>query len=197
MKSKKCIIFVICIMLLNLLVVGCAKTEPIKENDNSALDNEPTVEEKYEDFKKDYNKILENFQMKDFEELGDYRGITITDTEPSKIFPEENDMLNNDTNKPIRKNIYYYNKKDKVFINITHIFIETSMGNHLLTSDYPIQDFNDNGIAVPLYNEHFMCYDNTLVSLKTVYTGKKKDFSIWKYYIEALKEYERVLETAQ
>ena len=90
-----------------------------------------------------------------------------------------------------------YNRKDKVLINITHIFINTSIGNHLLSSDYPRQEFEDIDIMVPIYNEHFMCYSNTLVSLKTIYTGKKKNFSIGNYYLNALKEYERVLEITQ
>ena len=202
-NNKQYIIFITCIIILCLLP-GCNGKDMnnknnISKNENSTIVyDKVSIEEKYEKFEKDYNKILENYKIDGFEELGwEYRGPAITFSEPSKIFKEENDMINGDPNKPVRKNIYYYNRKDKVLINITHIFINTSIGNHLLSSDYPRQEFEDIDIMVPIYNEHFMCYSNTLVSLKTIYTGKKKNFSIGNYYLNALKEYERVLEITQ
>lgn len=208
-RSKKKIVFIIGIAVCFLLS-GCKNTEkkadegmsPVEtdcsvEDNNQAVkeDKNSDIEEKYERFLEDYNMVLDNFKLDGFEEMGEeYRGTSYTMSDPCDVFPEEIDMIDDGSDRPVRMNVYYYNKKKKVLINVTHIFIATSMGNHRLTNDYPRDEMREAGIEIPAYEDYYMCYNNTLVDLKTIYTGNKKDFSIYKYSLSAVNEYIRVLE---
>ena len=42
-------------------------------------------------------------------------------------------LINDDFNKPVKKNLYYWNKKEDILIYITHIYSYKPLGKHILT----------------------------------------------------------------
>ena len=185
---KKLICF-LSIIFICFFTSGCAN----KEIQDEAQKKNNT----YETFEQDYKHIAENFNIKGFQKTGD--GET---NRSCVIFPENNyfeekkDMIDDDINKSVKKNLFYIDKKRKVLVYITHMYLKKPIGKKLITADLPADEYKaDKTLQLPYFEEYYFSYRNTLVSLKIMHVGESSDVTkkFSDITIQVFKEYVKLL----
>ncbi|MDD3746853.1 MAG: hypothetical protein PHD70_10325 [Anaerostipes sp.] len=150
----------------------------------------------YQIFQKDYQNIAENYKMKGFSKTGDgeLQHSCVIFPE-NKYFKEKKDMVDDDFNQPVKKNLYYLNKDKSILIYITQMYSKKEVGKQLITSDIPMDEYKfSNGTT--FFEEYYMSYHHTIVSFKVMNLGKntKKQISRTKSLtIDAIQAYTKIL----
>lgn len=187
----KKIIYLFSIISICFFISGCAKKEELDKVQKGTKNNT------YKTFEQDYQYIAEKFKLKGFKKTGD------GETKRSCIiFPENNyfeekkDMIDEDFSEPVKKNLFYIDKKRKILIYITHMYLKKPIEKNLITADLPADEYKANKtLQLPYFEEYFFSYHNTLVSLKIMHIGDSSDVNkkFSDITIQAFKEYVKLL----
>jgi hypothetical protein len=154
--------------------------------------NELRMESNYEDFLLDYQNIIDNFTVDGFSEIEDgemqysYAGFPEND-----YFSEVDDIVDQDFNKPVKKNIYYINDEKSILVYISHMYSREKLKKHMITLDIPSNECKN--IDSLYFEEYYMTYDNTFVSLKIFSLKKSKQKNFNDVSIDIIQNYIKVL----
>lgn len=163
---KKKILISIIFVLSTITLFACEKTSSESKSKKTNA---------YQIFQQDYKNIVKNYKPDGFTSIKDREhSYSSTSFPENDYFNEKNDMVNDDAFKPCKRNLYYINKNNHVVLYITHMYVKTAMKKQWLTYDVPAQECS--GENIPYFTEDFMTYRHTMVSFKTIYTGKDKKF---------------------
>ena len=192
MKRNISVLLIIIVLLLG----GCG----VEENGTKQEKEQVSVKETeslmdYSTFLKDYENVASKFELEGFEKVGDGELQHSCNIFPeNSYFDDKNDMIDGDFNKPVKKNLYYWNKKEDILIYITHIYSYKPLEKHILTIDVPRDEIKATEIEnVSGFYETFMSYHNTFVSLKVFYVGKEDGRSVLDESIDAITAYADIL----
>lgn len=174
--KKKFILWIVVCVVIGLFCILCVKSNEEKE-----------AEDSYARFTEEYENISKKFSLDGFERVGKDNETFGVAFPENKYFEEKDDSTLDD--QPVRRTLYYKNKKDGLVLTITHLYSEKKQDKHLVS-----MESNDHEIKnMPKQSEYYMTYGNSIVSFKLTSIEDKKSQKFEDTEIKAFKKYVSLL----